>query len=164
MKTRDCWHKKAIQTNDKLCWNGYRFFRQEVKRELKLAEKTHVRNEIANSRGNTNAIWKILNRCMSRGIAKRPSTLEDHKTLANKFNKYFTSVGKLTAYKANLIIEEQGFDKEWGPREERMEIGLHAEQEEFEFQNVNETDVKSVNRDLKIPRFGVRVRVVYPYT
>lgn len=26
MKTRDCCHKKAIQTNDKLCWNGYRFF------------------------------------------------------------------------------------------------------------------------------------------
>ena len=114
-----------------------------MKRELKLAEKTHVRNEIANSRGNTNAIWKILNRCMSRGIAKRPSTLEDHKTLANKFNKYFTSVGKLTAYKANLIIEEQGFDKEWGPREERMEIGLHAEQEGFEFQNVNERSVSS---------------------
>ena len=38
MKTRDLWHKKAIQTNDKICWNGYRFFRQEVKRELRLAE------------------------------------------------------------------------------------------------------------------------------
>ena len=36
MKTRDRWHKKAIQTNDKLYWNGYRFFRQEVKRELRL--------------------------------------------------------------------------------------------------------------------------------
>ena len=36
MKTRDRWHKKAIQTNDKLYWNGYRFFRQEVKRELRF--------------------------------------------------------------------------------------------------------------------------------
>ena len=63
------------------------FYSQEVKRELRLAEKIHVRNEIANSRGNTNATWKILNRCMSRGVAKRPSTLEDHETLANKFNK-----------------------------------------------------------------------------
>ena len=106
MKTRDRWHRKAIQTNDKLCWNGYSFFRQEVKRELWLAEKIHVRNEIANSRGNTNATWKILNQCMSRGTAKRPSTLEDHETLANKFNKYFTSVGELTAYKANLITRE----------------------------------------------------------
>ena len=43
MKTRDRWHRKAIQTNDKLCWSGYRFFRQEVKRELRLAEKIHVK-------------------------------------------------------------------------------------------------------------------------
>ena len=101
MKTRDCWHRKAIQTNDKLCWKGYRFFWLEVKWELRLAEKIHVRNEIANSRGNTNATWKILNGCMSRSTAKRPSTLEDHETLAKKFNKYFTSVGELTAYKGN---------------------------------------------------------------
>ena len=114
VKTRDRWHRKAIQTNDKLCWNGYRFFRQEVKRELRLAEKIHVRNEIANSRGNTNAPWKILNRCMSRSTAKGPSTLEDHETLANKFNMYFTSVGELTAYKANLITREYGLDEECG--------------------------------------------------
>ena len=85
---------------------------------------------------------------MSRGIAKRPSTLEDHKTLANIFNKYFTSVGKLAAYKANLITREQGFDKECGPRKESMETGLHAELEGFEFQNVKETDVKSVIKSL----------------
>ena len=116
MKTKDRWHRKAIQTNDKLCWNGYRFFRQEVKRELRLAEKIHVRNEIANSRRNTNATWKTLNRCMSRGTAKRPSTLEDQETLANKFNKYFTSVGELTAYKANLISREYGLDEECGSK------------------------------------------------
>ena len=40
---------------------------------------------------------------MSRGIAKRPSTLEDHET---------TSVGELTAYKANLITREYGLDEE----------------------------------------------------
>ena len=105
MKTRDRWHRKAIQTNDKLSCNGFRFFRQDVKRELRLAEKIHVRNEMANSRGNTNATWKILNRCMSRATAKPPSTLEDHET---KFNKHFTSVGELTAYKANLITREYG--------------------------------------------------------
>ena len=144
MKTRDHWHRKAIQTNDKICWNGYCFFRQEVKRELRLAEKIHVRNEIANSRGNTNATWKILNRCMSRGTAKRPSTLEDHETLANKFNKYFTSVGELTAYKANLITREYGLDEECGSRGESIDTGLHVETEAFEFQVVKETDVKSV--------------------
>ncbi|PFX16585.1 hypothetical protein AWC38_SpisGene19139 [Stylophora pistillata] len=36
---RDLWYKSAIRTNDRLCWNAYRFFRQEVKREIRLAEK-----------------------------------------------------------------------------------------------------------------------------
>ena len=46
---------------------------------------------------------------MPRGTTKRPSTLKDH-----KFNKYFTSVGELTAYKANLITREFGLDEECG--------------------------------------------------
>ena len=128
--------------------NGYRFFPQEVKRELRLAEKIHVRNKIANSRGNTNATWNILNRCMSRGTAKRPSSLEDHETLANKFNKYFTSVGELTAYKASLITRQYGLNEECGSRGESIDTGLHVETEAFKFQDVKETDVKSVIKSL----------------
>ena len=55
-----------MKTNDKLHWNVYRFFRQEVKREIKLAEKEHVRSEILKSNGNSNSIWKILNRCLPK--------------------------------------------------------------------------------------------------
>ena len=54
------------KTNDKLHWNAYRHFRQEVKREIRLAEKEHVPSEILKSNGNTNSIWKILNRYVSR--------------------------------------------------------------------------------------------------
>ena len=32
MKTCDNWDKSAMKTNDKLHWNAYKFFRQEVKR------------------------------------------------------------------------------------------------------------------------------------
>ena len=66
MNTRDMWHKRAKKTNDKLHWNAYRHFRQEVKREIRLAEKEHVRSEILKSNGNTNSIWKILNRYIPR--------------------------------------------------------------------------------------------------
>ena len=52
MKTRDQWHKSAIKSNDRLHWNAYRFFREEVKRELKFAEKSHVRS------GTTEVLWK----------------------------------------------------------------------------------------------------------
>ena len=70
--------------------------------------------------------------------------------LANKFNKYFTSVGELTAKKANLITREHGLDKDkdCGLREESIDTGLHAETEEFEFQEVKEIDVKSVIKSL----------------
>ena len=34
MNTRDKWHKSALKTNDRLHWNAYKFFHQEVKREL----------------------------------------------------------------------------------------------------------------------------------
>ena len=55
------WHERTMKNNDKLPRNASRHFRQEVKREIKLAEKEHVRSEILKSNGNTNSIWKILN-------------------------------------------------------------------------------------------------------
>ena len=66
MRTRDQWRKLAGKTNDPLHWNGYRFFRQEVKREIRVAEKVHVRSQILDSNGNSNSIWKIINRCLPR--------------------------------------------------------------------------------------------------
>ena len=39
VKTRDSWHKRAKKTQDRLYWNAYRFFRQEVKREIILVAK-----------------------------------------------------------------------------------------------------------------------------
>lgn len=52
MKTRDNWYKSAIKTNDKKHWNAYTFFRQEVKRENRLVERTYVKYQIINSKGN----------------------------------------------------------------------------------------------------------------
>ena len=58
--------QKGYEDQRQLHWNAYRHFRQEVKREIRLAEKEHVRSEILKSNGNTNSIWKILNRYISR--------------------------------------------------------------------------------------------------
>ena len=43
--------------------NAYRFFRQQVKRQLKLAAKIHVKSEIFSSQGN-NTVCKVLNCCL----------------------------------------------------------------------------------------------------
>ena len=55
-----------IKTKDQLHWNAYRFFRQEVKREIGIAEMAHVCSELQNNNGNPNSIWKVLNRCLVR--------------------------------------------------------------------------------------------------
>ena len=65
MNTSDMWHKRAMNTNDKLHWNAYRHFRQEVKREIRLAEKEYSL-WILKSNGNTKSSWKILNRYIPR--------------------------------------------------------------------------------------------------
>ena len=110
MRTRDKWHKKAIKTNDRLCWNAFKFFRQEVKRELRLAEQVHVRSEIINSNGNTNAIWKIINRCLPKKSKTSPDINGNPADLANKFNAYFTSVGASAAQKAFNLAMEYGLN------------------------------------------------------
>ena len=144
MKTRDHWRKKAIRTNDKLCWNGYRFFRQEVKKELRLAEKIYVREQILNNQGNTNAIWKVINRCMSRNnTAKALSNTEDRVAIANKFNRYFTPVGRLTALKANHLIQEQQLDVTEVVTQQEPTTSYDCS-DCFNFKSVTEREVKSV--------------------
>ena len=66
MRTLDNWHERAIMTKDQLHWNTYHFFCQEVKWEIRLAEIEHVCTELENSNGNSNSIWKVLNRCLPR--------------------------------------------------------------------------------------------------
>ena len=99
MNTGDMWHKKAMKTNDKLHWNAYRFFRQEVKREISLAEKEHVHSEILKSNGHSNSIWKILNRFLPKKNAPL-AAVENPLRLANKFNEFYANVGKVTAFES----------------------------------------------------------------
>ena len=102
MKTRDSWHKKARKTNDNLHWNAFRFFRQEVKREIRIAEKEYVRSELLKSNGNTNSIWKIINHCLPN---REPplTTVEDPVVQANRFNDFYISVGQTAAIRQSAL-------------------------------------------------------------
>ena len=42
MKITDKWRKQARKTKDPLGWEAYKSLRQEVKRELKIAEREYV--------------------------------------------------------------------------------------------------------------------------
>ena len=78
-----------------------------MKREIRLAEKAYVRTELQNSKGNSNAIWKVINRCLPRKGA--PLKTENPLSLSKTFNEFYTSVGKATADKAKLIAREFAF-------------------------------------------------------
>ena len=46
MKTRDHWRKLARATNDPAAWSGYKNFKREIKRELRVAQMVFVENQI----------------------------------------------------------------------------------------------------------------------
>ena len=148
MNTRDTWHKRAMRTNDKLHWNAYRFFRQEVKREIRLAEKEHVRSEILKSNGNSNSIWKILNRCIPKKNAPLAS-VENPSLVAHKFNEFYANVGKATALKATKLAEDHNLNIPDGIYP--CECDRSSDQNNsatFTFQSITEDDVKKIIRSL----------------
>ena len=111
MKTHDSWRKKVHKSNDKLHWNAFRFFRQEVKQEIRFAEKEYVCSELFKCKGNTNYIWQIINHCLPN---REPSltAVEDPVVQANRFNDFYVSVGEVAAAKAKALCEQYGFSEE----------------------------------------------------
>ena len=61
MRTRDQWRKLARRSNDPLAWAGYRNYKQEVKREIRLAERQFVTEQIANNANNPGSIFFQFN-------------------------------------------------------------------------------------------------------
>ena len=103
------WHKRVIKTNDKLHWNAYRHFRQEAKREIRLAEKEHFRSEILKSNQKYQFDLEILNRYISRKYTSL-TTVQNTLLLANKFNEFYANVGTMTTLKASKLAEEHDFN------------------------------------------------------
>ena len=96
MKTRDDWRKKAKKTNDPLSWTAYRYFRQEVKREIRIAEKDFVAEQIQRNPNNTNNIWKAIRHCIPNKSTSQRIFSKDDKIVEDEFNQFFLSVGQST--------------------------------------------------------------------
>ncbi|CAH3168252.1 unnamed protein product [Porites lobata] len=86
-------------------------FTPEVKREIRFAEKEYVCSELFKCKGNTNSIWKIINRCLPN---REPSltAVEDPVVQANSFNDFYISVGEAAAARARALCEQYGFSEE----------------------------------------------------
>ena len=99
IKTRDDWRKKAKKTNDPLSWTAYRYFRQEVKREIRIAEREFVAEQIQRNPNNTNNIWKAIRQCVPNKSTSQRTFSKSDKTVADDLNQFFVSVGQSTVDK-----------------------------------------------------------------
>ena len=147
MNTRDAWHKSAIKSGDKLHWNAYRFFRQEVKREIRLAEMEHVRSELRNTNVNTNSIWKIINRVIPNKNSSPLMTVEDSYALANNFNEFYTDVGPTAAKNASALASEHGLIFHDDINQHLTSIS-DEDSAKFRFHSVTEEDVSKIIKNL----------------
>ena len=53
--------EKEYQDNRELHRKPYNFFKQEVKRKIRIGEKEYVRSELMSPNGNATSISKIIN-------------------------------------------------------------------------------------------------------
>ena len=101
MKTRNYRQKLARQTNDPAAWSGYKNFKREVKRELRIAQRNFVEDSISQNANDPNAMWKTIRSCIPK---KSAST-----RVADRFNQFLTSVGETKNEKINLLANECGY-------------------------------------------------------
>ena len=106
MKTRDDWRKEARKRNDPMAWTAYRNLRQEVKREIKIAEREFFTEQIQRNPGNTNNIWKAIRQIIPRKSNSQRIFSKDNKTVADEFNRFFVSVGQSSVEKIQSLANE----------------------------------------------------------
>ena len=99
MRIRDNWKKIAKKSKNSYAWLQYKICCREVKREIRLAEREYVNQQIQNNKNNTNCIWKSLRSCIPKKSTAQRSYSKDHKGVANEFNQFFSSVGENTIKK-----------------------------------------------------------------
>ena len=94
IRTKDYWKKIARKSNDPLDWAAYKNFKREVKRELRLAEREHVENQIRNNPNNPRCVWKTIRSCIPRKSVKKKSFSDSDDAVAKEFNEFFNSIGQ----------------------------------------------------------------------
>ena len=110
MKERDQLHRKFQLSRDINDWQAYKDARNSVKNTLKNSEKNYVCNEVNTHKDDVGSLWKIINRIIPR--KERPTHVYSKPTeqIANDFNEYFVSVGKLAANAAVQLAKDNHID------------------------------------------------------
>ena len=97
------------------------------------------------SNGNSSSIWKTINRFLPKKKTSQKST-EDPTILANKFNEFYTSVGKATADKTKLLAQQHNLNHCSSSQTSNSSQHVHEDsgQAAFNFQLVTEAEVEKI--------------------
>ena len=140
MKTRDLWRKKAKKTNDLLAWSAYKNFKREVKREIRLAEKELVADQIQSNPNDSNIIWKAIRLCILKKSSSKRTFSKDDKTVAEEFNRFFVSVGPTSVDKIKAMANDFKFDLD----DESFFPKQYPLSEQFAFQTIECKDIENI--------------------
>ncbi|XP_028419082.1 uncharacterized protein LOC114544722 [Dendronephthya gigantea] len=126
MKERDQLHHQFLITRDTKDWENYKIYRNNIKKALRKAENKHNSNEVQQHKDNPRSIWKIINRLVPSKSQERQIYTKDHKSIANEFNQFFSSVGENAAKKsihlaaANNIALQEPYEKVYIPENDQF--------------------------------------------
>ena len=138
MFKRDQIQKVARQTGAKSDWNQYRIMRDVVKRKLRESKREYVNKELEKNRS-SNAMWKVIRKCIPRKESIKPVYTKDTKLHAEEFNEFFTSVG---ARAANLS-EKLGVDYNLPQIFPPQNVVIH-ELDEFDFEVATPEEISRI--------------------
>jgi hypothetical protein len=66
IKTTVRWRKLARKTGDHAAWSAYRNCIRDVKRELRLPQRSYVEQEIRKNTKDTGNMWKVIRTCIPK--------------------------------------------------------------------------------------------------
>ena len=91
MKSRDRWRKIARRTGKPDAWTTYKNLRNDVKRKIRSAERAFAADQITSNPNNSSQLWKTIRSLIPKKSASVRSFSKDDRTVANDFNRFFTS-------------------------------------------------------------------------
>jgi hypothetical protein len=86
IKTRDLWRKLARKTGHPAAWSAYRNCKRDVKRELRVPQRSYVKQEIRKNTKDTGNMWKVIRTCIPNKSTGKKCFSSDDKSVANNFN------------------------------------------------------------------------------
>lgn len=140
MKQRDTLHRIFLRTRRESDWNNYKLIRNQVKVILKQAEENYTKRNVLQHKNNSNSLWKIINRCIPSKSTTKLTYSKDHLIVANEFNKYFSSVGSLTAQKVTQLALDHNIDIS----NSNPDHTQYLDGEQFNFRRVSCYDVQKI--------------------